>query len=452
MSNLVSLQPNSALTPNRVSQVNLDIPESVLIEPGLNVLRRGVEVAKRSFQGTANASEHVNMRPWASGCWTAAPIQTEIANIQETTAAQPYILTASNWNFVVVQGPPSTQPMFQDVLHFSQSTVTGASYSSNVPASGDSFLRKRVPNTGSYDPGALSANSGFDSALPHITYEYTDVPMDRVAVSVATCAANQPFFLRWRAPGSLLTYPRYTWSFIFGQYALVIGGSGLADLWEYCFPATGSARWVRRDKWRFSQEGLAPGTAHAMGIFPHMKPTGERFIAFSSLSTALAPTVNTSNRADASDTSIAEHIYRVDQTVRGTDIDPSPGNVTKSDHIRFDVRRDLKIDVQVSFLGFQTSGTLLDDDAVNGSGPNTANTGAVTMAVEAWYPSGTSITATVINPDTGAAFTPGTDLFPAAKFVFAGSGSSSAVLWGYTMRQDPVSSTITPGSFSMHAL
>lgn len=445
-----TIPDDSAITPNRAATLTLDLPTTALQDPGINLLRTGVEVAKRGAEGTSADAERVNCRYWSTGCWSPAPIQQDLANLHESTVGSALILGASAFNFVVTGAPGGgTVAMLQEVLNQAQSTITGASYSGSVPTSGDVFLVRRIPSIGSWDPGAESANAGFDSARPAVPLPSLDVPMDRIAVSNATFPNNQGFFLRWKTPETGLSPLRYLFGFGFGQYYVTLKGSGSAELWEYCLPATGSIRWVRRASWRFTQEALAPGAAHGLMIFPHQSPTGDRFIAFSNLVPATSPVTNTSGRADVSNIAASEHVYKYDLTVVGTDQDMSPGHVTSSDYIRLDMRRDLKLKIQISKLGWQTSATLIDDCTVNGLGPFAVNTNAVSITSSAVTPSTSSITATVINPDTGAAFTPGTDIFPAAKFVFASDGTVAPTLWGYTMKQQPFTTTSTPGSFSL---
>jgi hypothetical protein len=442
---------NTDITPGRSTTLTLDLTETVVVEAGINIMRQGADVASRAAQSAANDSEWKGLKFWGSGCWTIRPLQQDLANLYETNAGQNLIV--NNWNFVQAAIPGGgTQDMLQPTNNQNRSTVAGASYSSNVPAFGDPFLHKSISAVASFNPGSLSVNSGFDSARPVISYEYTDVPMDRVAVSQSTYPTNQGFFIRWRAPGVLKTYPRYIWAFYFGQYGLVLGGSGLAELWEYCHSSAGVLRWVRRDRWRFAQQAAAPGTAHAMGIFPHQAPTGERYIAFSLLSSGASSRTDTNQRGTATDHVIEERLYKFDIARRNGDIDESPGTVTTSDYIRFDMRRDLRPEVQVSLLAgpANTSYTLLDDCTICGGYSWTGNTNPLTITLNAYVPTGTTLTAVVQNPDTGTAFVPGTTIFAGAKFTFhSDSQGNSPILWGYTVTQAPLTTTAAPGQFSM---
>lgn len=456
---IVSVQNSSALTPSRSTTVTLDTPETVVIERGIRIYRSGVEIAKRAAEGTANEDEHKGMKFWQSGCWTLEPLQYDISNIQETTAALAFVIRAASFDFLQVNHNSANQNMFVEMQNFAQSDLTGSSYAGTVPASGDYFLAKQIPADGSADPSTVSANSTFDSSGPSaLSYPNDDVPMDRSAVSTSQFRNNQGFVLRWHVPICPNTYPRYLFTFMFGQYALVIGGSGVAYLWEYCQPAGGGGyRWVRRDKWRYAPQGTAPGTAHSMGIFPHTAPGGINYLAFSDISADTGPQSNTSEQLSSRSAVLGEHYYKVDQTVRGTDIDASPGYVTSENYIRLDVRRDLRPHIQISTMGFPVvvegvSGTLIDDSGVVGGVNWTGNTNAVAITKTSYEYTGYTITAVVNDGNTQTTFVPGADFFPQANFTFASSdGKDTPVLWAYGIFQQPMTSTASPGAFTVAA-
>jgi hypothetical protein len=279
--------------------------------------------------------------------------------------------------------------------------------------------------------------------------------MDRVAYSTTTYGANQGFFLRWSAP-SFTNYPRYLFAFYFGQYAIVIGGSGLAYLWEYCAPIGSNARrWIRRDKWRFAPQGTVPGTAHSMGVFPHRAPNGDVYVCFTDIASSIAPRTNTSEILSTTSAVVDTWMYKVDQTVRGTDQDASPGYATEANQIRIDMRRDLRMDLQISTLAFPTTvGTLKDDDTMIGGGAWTDNPNAPVVTMSSVQPANTSITANIVDAVTGGPFlsgpAPNTSMFMQAQFTFASTdGKNTPQLWGYSIKQPPVVSTSSPGQFSM---
>ena len=439
----------SALTPGRSTILHLDVTESCVSEQGVNFLRQGIEVARSAASGIVGAGLYSNMKYWASGCWTLAPLQADAANLHESSICDSYIVPAGSWTFIMTLGGSGNQAIMQEVKHFAKSTLPGAAYGTPVPATGDKFLRKRITYGGSTDPAAVTANASFDGTVPVIPYSNSDVAMDRVGYSNVSYPANQGLFLRWNTSGTNLSATRYLFSVYFGQYGLVIGGNGYAELWEYCHSGVGVLRWVNRQTWRYAPEGAAPSTANSMAVFPHIAPDGSVYIAFSNLTTANAAPVNSASRASSDSASVGEHIYRVDAAVRGSDVDESPGAATKAGVLRIDHRRDLRMDIQVSLLAFQASGILVDDNQLNGGGVASRNTFAVVAVAQKTEPAGCTITTAVQDGNTGATYVPGTDLFPQAKFTFAGTGATTPILWGYAMRQAPLIETFAPGAFSL---
>jgi len=448
------MDPLGAITPFRNSGLIMDADlASVIQERGLALNRKGHHIARRAAQGTANKREWTNVKHWASGCWSLEPLQHDMANLHESEAAAGLIIT--DWQWIVTQGPSSAQDMMTQFDNWAQSTVTGASYGVDVPAFGDPFYRKVVPAAGSFDPSALVANAGFDSDRPALPYPNADIPMDRVGVgSIAgdVFLADAGFFLRWRSPGTRLSPHRYLWAFHFGQYALVLTGSGEAQLWEYAQPAGEDAEpyYVQRDTWRYTQEAQAAGTAHCMAIFPQVSSDGGRYISFSNLATASAPKTNTSIKTDVGHSVNGEHVYRITRAVMGTDVDQSPGHATYDDYIRIDIRRDLKLDVQISRLGYKvdTNGSLLDDAILAPNGNFVGNTNTVHQNYGFVTPSGTVCTGEILDAVTGVTYVPGVDLYPQAKFTLTTSSATvTPTLWSYHHIQDPVHIIYAPGAF-----
>lgn len=448
------MDPLSAATPYRESVIALDTDlASVLQERGITLHRKGQHIARRAAQGMANKAEWTNVKFWASGCWSLEPLQVQMANLHESTIAASLIITG--FTFIATLGPSSAQGIMQEMPNWAQSTITGASYSGSVPSSGDVFYRKRIPAPGSTDPGALVANAGFDSARPALPYPNTDIPMDRTGVSTATYAEDAGFFLRWRTFGNHMSPHRYLLTFHFGQYAIVLTGSGEAQLWEYAIPAGESPTpyYVQRDAWRFTQETHASaGHAHCMAIFPHVASDGNRYIAFSNLATGTAPKTNTGKKVDGGHSVTGEHVYRITAAVMGTDVDQSPGHATTSDHIRFDLRRDARPDVQFSQLGYlvDVNGVLLDDPILVPNGNFTGNASTINQNYGFVTPSGTACTGEILDAVTGATFVAGTDKYPRAKFTLTTSSATvTPTLWGYHHVQAPVHIAIAPGAFSL---
>lgn len=447
------------ITPGRNTTLTLDRDEVVVIEPGVSVLRTGVEIAKRSADQTSNSNERVNVRFWSTGVWTLAPLQSDMSNVHETVTGLAAIIRAAAWTFVAATTPTGVAPLIAEVATQVQSVVTGASYSGNVPATGDFFLHKRLSAVGTLNPAAL--NPGFDSLVPQVPYTNVDVPMYRVGYTNATFSVDQGFCVRWKGHYTQSSFPRYMFTLYFGQYALVVGGSGRAWLWEYCYNSAGDVlRWVERGRFRFAPQGTAPGTAHSLVIFPHRSPEGINYIAFVDISKDQANQTNTSQFLGINSMVPGEHVYKVDPTVRGGDRDMSPGNVTSAGQLHLDMRSELKVDVQVSQLAWQTSGSLLDDDTIAGGGVWTGNGNTVNLTGNINYVDGVNhyINATLLDAVTGGVFQPGNpsqpftnaSVFMQTKFDFVSTdGVSTPMLWGYSLKQEPLVEIASPGAFDV---
>jgi len=375
-----------------------------------------------------------------------------MANLHESDAALALIITS--WNWIQTLGVSANQDIMQTVNNWAQSTATGASYGGSVPLTGDMFFRKRVPATGSFDPAALPANTGFDSARPAMAYPNADIPMDRTGYSGDTFPEDAGFFLRWRVPGHGMAPHRYLLGFHFGQYCLVLTGSGDAQLWEYAVPAGESPTpyWVQRDAWRFTQEAHASaGHAHCMAISPKVASDGNRYIDFSNLSKGAGPKANAGRKVDTSHAVTGEHSYRISSAVMGTDVDQSPGHVTTADNIRIDTRRDSRIEVQVSRLGWPTDvvASLYDDPILVPSGNFVGNSSTIHQNYGYIVPSGTVCTGEILDAETGVTFVPGTDKYPQAHFTMTTTDATvTPTLWAFHHVQEAAHIAVAPGEFS----
>jgi hypothetical protein len=447
------MDPLGCPTPYRNSALLLDVElASVLQESGIALHRRGAQIARRAAQGTASKNTWQHCRYWQSGCWSIEPLQHDMANLHESTAAASLVI--SLWNWIQTLGAGGNQDIMQTVYNWTKSTVTGASYSGSVPLSGDSFFRKRVPSLGSFDPAALPANAGFDSARPAMAYPNADIPMDRTGYSGDTFPHDAGFFLRWRVPGHGMAPHRYLLGFHFGQYCLVLTGSGEAQLWEYALHAgeSGTHYWTQRDAWRFTQEtNASAGHAHCMAIYPKIASDGNRYIDFSNLSKGAGPKANAGKKVDTSHAVTGEHSYRISSAVMGTDVDQSPGHATTANLIRLDVRRDSRIDIQVSRLGWPTDVTasLYDDPVLVPAGNFVGNTSTINQNYGFITPVGTVCAGEILDAVTGVTFVSGTDKYPRAHFTLTTTDTTvTPTLWAFHHVQQAAHIAVAPGEFA----
>ena len=435
-------------TPGRITTLTLDVPETVLVEPGLNALRRGSDISLGSSEGVG--AQLVGVKYWSSGAYSFAPIQEDISNIYEGSDGQSSILQASDFSLLQLNDHAGTPaPAVVTRKNQIQAPLTGSAYAASVSASGDPFLHKVFPAGGSVDPSLVPANSalvanGLSPVLPNATS-----PMDRTGLSTATFPQDAPFFIRWSTEGSPHDYPMYTHTVGFGQYAVVFTGDGKALLYENCHDSGGTLRWVRRAKWRYSSPKQVMKTSHTLALWPHIGPNAKsKFIAFGNNQLDVAQEINTGFKANSKNVAAHEYVYRADSAVRGQDVDEAgAGHVTTAGPVWWDTRRDLRVKIQISKFAWAKSGTLIDFAHSVGTAVGNANPVSLTMAKVT--PPGCTLTGVVKDAKTQAAFVPGTDSQPYPEFTFSGDGTNTPILYAYRLRQDPVTQAVAPGAFSV---
>jgi hypothetical protein len=442
---------DNQITPGRVTTAYFDLTETTLIEPAFSVTRAGAEIAKDVALGLANdtpaddTARHGDVIHWATGAITLKPLQHDISNISESTVSLPFIVSLPAKMRLLTLLTATAYIAIQNGYR-DNSDLPGFAASATVPATGDPFLIKEVPAGGSWSASLVDAQP----TPPFVTQ---DIPMDRIGVSNDTYPVNQGWFLRWKVPGTDAQAAHYTWAFYFGQYGVCYKGSGIAELWEYTrrVPLTdttgvGSMHWVRRARWQYARKGQLSNTAHSMGIYPHTDPHGVRYISFTNNQLEAASVASQFARTGAAQVAPGEYVYFVDAPGRPkTDKDGSPGAVTKAGVFRTDIHRYLKVEVQVSTLGWPTSGFLIDLPADVPLGSSSAV--PVNVYTNAQVPPTCSLNTTLQDANTGGAYTPGTSDGPQVRFDFTGDGSTTPILWEYRLVRAPVTTTIAPGIF-----
>jgi len=433
------------LTPNRTVAIDFDIEEQVLISEGYQIVRRGDEVANPSALAAGPTTASPNMRfQKRKGVWTLATVQGDISNLHEYTdviglTIRPSMGTLGTFFNSLTS---STVAAMQELQHWRQkSELPGMAYSAAIAAYGDYWHTKRVPGGASWTP---SVAVGTYSNVAELS---VDVPLDRLFESTNAYPADQAFFIRWQVAGLKLNAPRYIWSFYFGQYALAFMGTGTVKLYEYCQDAGGTWVWRARDQWQYSQPSSVSDQYHSMMIEPHLDDRGRKTITFTNVDSGTSPQLGGVESTLSTVGVASEHVYVRNPLVIGTDQDPAgPPNVTTSDKIRYDVRRDIRgFKLQPSRLGWATSGTLTD---LPGLLPNPFPGVTPIVSLDATIPAGCSITPTVKDADTLGAWNPSTSTKPYVEFAFVGTGYVSPVLHGYRVVWPEQVETVSPGVFT----
>lgn len=421
----------TASTPTRDSIPTFDVSDPSVIEPQWGGRRRGADVASASILAFPTVSKF-NVRFWASGAWTLEPYQTAITNVSERTGQASLVIPKAAFNVVDILVEFAKWRLSTDLAGMPGSVA-------GVAATGDYQIRKNVPASGTFNE-----HIPLDTPQPGDSFT---VPMDRVGQSKTPFPANQGFCVRWTIPGISSAAPDYTWIFGFGQYNVVFRGDGLSNLWEYCQDSSGT--WVTRLRGVFRHCGPSQvsNTAHSMIIFPHIGPNGEKIISFSGMQLDVAGYLAGFTSIKAGDVAPTEYVYVASPATRGTDRDAtSATQVTISEHIRFDIRRDLKLHLQFSTIGFPTTGSLSDEPWQIPSYFSNAN--PMEYDIEKQEPGSTSIVLNILDAATGAPFVVGTDNKPYVRFDFTGDGTNTPILWGYGLARDAVIADSSPGSFT----
>ncbi len=412
---------DQAATPGRTTTILFDVSDPSVVQGALDGSRTAMQIA-----GAGLLNPPSNMRLWASGAWTLEPYQEQITNIHEQI--DPYLLIVGYTALALasILKPKNNWRKPSD--------LPGLSYLPSVSDYGDEFIVKSVPANGSWNASLVSAVPAPDAATDAI-------PLDRVAESSGDpFPPDQGYVLRWTTPGTSRHHPQKIWRFYFGQYAITFRGDGVAELWEYCQPSTGAGTWGSpvwryRSKFRYSLAAHVSDASHTLTIWPTLGPNGEQIIHFSGGQLDSASYIGSLATGQGPALSPTETFYKATPEVRGTDRDMSPGHATAAGPFRYDIRRDLKLEVQVSKLGFRTGGVLVDmilpiPAYIDPAPP-------ITIQTRSQLSPGGDILVELLDARNGSALTLGPGAEPFVRFTFTGDGHTTPILWGYTWHRDP---------------
>lgn len=425
-------------TPHRATTITFDVPEAVLVSDAWGYTRLGGEIAKPITQGKAVDDQHApNVYYWPDrGYWTLRPIHVDVANIQEYIEFAHLVIPSGGFNLPTGW---ATIAGNTDISLWRQSSdLPGMIYNAAIAATGDPHIVKRIPAGTSW---AQAVASGYYAPFAG------DVVLDRCGESKSIYAEESGFFLRFKIPSISDTYPSYIWSFYFGQYCVSFRGSGKCDLYEFCKDKNNVNQWRKRTTFAYSDPSQIGGVAHTLAIWPHIGANGERNITFSNSELDAAGFVSGFANTDTSGTAPKQFTYTFSNALRNGDQDSSPGHVTKADIIRFDVRRDIKLQKQISTLGWAKDGFLLDVPST--MPPYLAGTETVTLTPYTSTPAATTIVGSMYDVKTGNTYRPGIDSQPQVRFDFHGDGTTTPILWGYNIFQGAVINNLAPGPFTV---
>ena len=481
------------VTPNRRTVARFDVPETVVVDDTWEVIRMRGEIAPAAAQasGTSGQFSHL-MRFWKCGCWTLIPAQTLLAEVQEAPRLSDVMAgVATALRGFPVFSPESVEGQLRLTVAPGVTSRKGfskfppASPSALVNETGDTFLRKNVQAA---NGGNLTGVLGWAQTVaspvptpllspptatvpdaPVLTPPAFNTPMDRIWEGQVNLPADAGLFLRFTVPGSLRDHPDRLLALHWAQFAITFLGDGHCVLTEWAQPRGGGAyRWAPRQTFRFAERTQVANAEHTIMIFPVTGPNGERYINFAGGS--VGGNINVLQHASETASS-REFVYISDPLMRGGDVDDAPpGVVCIAGPVRLDVRRDLRMDAQLSPLLFIPFGQLRDT-AVNGPSytvPRPLHTFMIcdpyTDTGEAGYirmytdkPDGSTGWLKIGDTQNNLQYWPGSDncIRPAPLFTFIGGehwpdyeySKRTPVLWGYRMNRSPVYQDIAPGTF-----
>ena len=426
-----------AFTPGRTTTITFDVPETVAVCDAWGMQRFGGEIQPYVKPGVVSS----NIKFWpSSGAYTLMPVQEDISQIHELIDTLQLIIPPGLFVLSRVLAAGGIAEISTEICR-ANSDLPGMAFGASVAARSDKFYYKQVPAGSSW----VTTHPSTYPQVPGISYNFA---MDRAAESTITYDQDQGFCIRWRAPGTGQHYPGYLWTFSFGQYAIVIKGNGQFILWEYCTDISSAYQWRNRATYRYCRPSNVSNASHSLLIFPHLGPNSEKFISFTGNQPDIASHVSGFAQGNVEQVAPTEYLYEANTQTRGTDTDMAGvGHVTTSQPIRWDRRRDYRgLGIQVSTLGFATSGTLYDKPSLLQGFVDAR----ATMSAESQFtaPTGTTVFSYILDDSTNTAYNAHIHIKPYVQINFTGTGHNTPILWGYRLYQPALTETITPGSFS----
>lgn len=459
---------NAMVTQGRVTRAHFDVDETfALVDSGVAEVRRHGAISQVAARDKGANSYRSNfMRLYASGAWGLAPLQLRLSQIQEwSVGAASVFLPASTGvgsSRQIQTAPITLAPKFRRP---SGTGMAAAGSGANADGS-DLFFRFKVAAGTSWDQsGAVSGETRITNLLTTLAgVRTTTQPMDILARSTNAVEVDAGFCLRFTVPGARQSSPDMIAIFAFGQYALLLGGDGLAALWMYApYTSGGSSEWRSVRSLRWSKPAQVAGFAHTICIFPHMGEHGEKHVSIISVamdSTTVTSAGGASTLAPAQGNSGAhsttEDLWTFDPSVTGQLDVAATGKVTTSTRFYLLERRDLRGEWQVSRLTFPVgtsspAGKLVGDPHAAPSVPTLGlvSSGAWTVQKLSRESGSMTITPRVKDADTDS--TTAIDS-PYVIFDFYSDGTATPLLYGYGIQKAATVVTSSPGSFTTPVL
>jgi hypothetical protein len=461
MAGLGSGDTSGMMTGDRHVTLTFDHDEYALTRQAWSTRRMYSQVGPTAAADKAvDSYQAQNLYHWASGCWTLRPRELRPWRIQEK--ASPGVLSTTP--VAAVDG--TQQPMFRNA------SGTGfSSASDNATDGSDEFFRKTIEAGSSWNLGSvLSAPTivtdltGILSAPPvDLAQPKSTQPLDPILHITEEAGPNAPLYLRVQVPGSGLLGYYYLGTLHWAQYALLLCGDGMAELWEHTKKlGAGTATWQKRASFRYARPDLVAGNTHTIVIFPHVGPNLEKYISFASAQMDAPGLLQTSVRGMGSlgTATAGEYLWKWDELLTGSEDITHEVYDTGDDYgvskyistiggpVWLTERRDLRLSWQVGHVHFEESGTLTD---LSVSQPSPSG-GVVSVALISQNRGGSALDYDVLDATDDSVWTTGDTPSPMRlKFDFSApdaDGLDTSLLWGYQLRRSASYTDMSPGAFT----
>lgn len=399
MAGFSKIDSTAGPTPNRVSHTRFDIVESILVVPPYNIMRQGREIT--ADMGSSNVMQ------LQAGGWTVRPQTEIISSFQElsTSAIVQPTATSTDLQFPTTSTPSGgsavisaiVRPMYRAPYDLLNATVNASNY---LNASGDPFIFKSIPAgnswQNSFSPDIASVGQPIDPSA--------NIAVDRLAVGQVYYGENQGFVLRFYSTNVRGSHPdtilRFYFSNLFGVgpggYCLSVLGDGRAILYmdtpntlnpdpniSNLVPSNSAGlgyAWAYIDSFRYCQPGDVGASYHTIVIHPYgYLHTGAAGIEFraggNELGQVSSPATTTYLQGEdhirsytvtqqaiiSALSSYSDGSVGWQQTVRWF----SPGGgagraISQGGVIRIDMRRDLRVPIQIVKNTWKNPGVLED--------------------------------------------------------------------------------------------
>lgn len=331
-------------TPNRKTHVRINPPDTVLLEPIIAQERSAFDM----LRGATSGQENLWLLPETG--WRLEPLQRRASSLSELAALSSAVLGSGD---LTVASGFVAAPTFRQ-----ETDLTGVTYASGVSTTGDLFYQKQVGAGQSWDDPAFILTAD-QASYPSATAGNENVPMDRVAVGTSVADPDQEWFLRFTVPGGRMQAPDHILTFYFtgpayqgmGQWAIAFGGDGYADIFERSLDGS----WTEVDR-------VVYCPAHQVGRVPHMVHVSPQpLVGNPKLSGIILFEFTTAREPAKSATAPGRFVPQFGEAKQAVISIPGTTLSTQPAPLRLDIRRDRRIQFQISRAMYNFSGSLSDD-------------------------------------------------------------------------------------------